>query len=69
LGGGVHKLIYDGFLDNPKLVKDVKSELERQGYYYTITAVNKALYIDFMKKKNLLTRTGKRGKWKYVIRK
>lgn len=69
LNSGIHKLIHDGFFNEPELVKDVKSELERQGYYYIISAVNKALYVDFMKKKNLLTRIGKRGEWKYVIRK
>jgi hypothetical protein len=69
LTGGIYKLVDGNFFDTPKLVKDVKSELERHGYYYTIQSVNKAMYSDFMKNKNLFTRVGKRGEWKYVLRK
>jgi len=69
LSGGISKVIKEGFLNEPKLVSEINSELNRLGYYYPITSVNKVLYIDFMKRLNLLTRIGKRREWRYVIRK
>jgi len=64
--GAISRLIREGFLDTPKTRKEVQDELERQGYYYSRQAIQNVLARDFMKKKSMLTRIGKRGKWKYV---
>jgi len=69
LVGGISKLFLEGYFDKPRLVSEVKSELERIGYYYNLSSISKLLYVDFMKKRNLLTRIGKRGEWRYVRRK
>ena len=63
------KLIQEGFLNTPKLRKEVQDEMKRQGYYYSTQAIQNTLARDFMKKKGILTRIGKRGKWRYVLKK
>lgn len=63
----VLKLIQDGFLNEPILVKEIVQELNRQGYYYTIQVIDEVLRR--MNRNRILTRTGKRGKWKYTVRK
>ena len=68
LVGGLRKLYYEGFFDTPKPLKQILDEMERHAYYYSAPAVNTTLTRYFVKK-NLLTRTGKRGKWKYVKKK
>ena len=62
----IHKIIQEGFFDTPKSAKEAKEELERQGYYYTIQVVDGVLR---RLNGDTLTRIGKRGQWKYVIRK
>lgn len=69
LSGAISKLIQEGFLDRPKTRREVEEELERQGYYYRSPAIHTALTRDFMKRKNLLTRVGKKGEWRYVLKK
>ena len=69
LSGGVRKLIHEGFFDTPKSLKEIMDEMRRQMYYYSEPAVNTALTRDFMKGKGILTRIGKRGQWKYVLKK
>lgn len=68
LSGGLSKLYQEGFFDTPKLLKQILDEMERQAYYYSAPAVNTTLTRYFVKK-NLLTRVGKRGQWKYVKKK
>jgi len=69
LSGGINKLIDEGFFSRPKSLSQILDEMRRQNYYYSAPAVNTALTRDFMKRKGLLTRLGKRGEWKYVLRK
>lgn len=69
LSGGIRKLIQESFFDTPKSLKQIMDEMRRQMYYYSEPAVNTAVTRDFMKRKGLLTRIGKRGQWKYVLRK
>lgn len=67
--GTISKLIKAGFLDTPKTRREVQNELERQGYYYRAPVIHTALTRDFMKKKGILTRVGKKGEWRFVLKK
>ncbi len=69
LNGGISLLIKNNFVDSPKSLREISTELEREGYYYGIAAIAKALSVDFMKKKKILTRVKDGQIWKYVIRK
>lgn len=69
LVGGLRKLYYEGFFDTPMHLKQILDEMERQGYYYSAPAVNTTITRYLMRKWGLLTRIGKRGKWKYVKKK
>lgn len=69
LSGGINKLIDEGFFDAPRSLKEVIEEMRRLGYYYAVPAISTALSRDFMQRKGILTRTGKRGNWKYVLKK
>jgi len=63
----ISKLVQEGFLDVPKPVKEIEQELKRQGYYYSLQAIDATLRR--MNVNNVLTRTGKRGQWRYAVRK
>jgi hypothetical protein len=67
--GAIGKLMQEGFLDQPKTSREVETELNRQGYYYDSRVIHTALTRDFMKRKQLLTRIGKKGDWRFVVRK
>lgn len=69
LNGGINLLIKNDFLNSPKSLQEINSELKKEGYYYGLAAIAKALSVYFMKEKRILTRV-KDGKiWKYVVRK
>lgn len=61
------KLVQEGFLDVPKPVKEIEQELKRQGYYYSLQVIDATLRR--MNVNKVLTRTGKRGQWRYAVRK
>lgn len=61
------KLVQEGFLDVPKPVKEIEQELKRQEYYYSLQAIDATLRR--MNVNKVLTRTGKRGQWRYAVRK
>jgi hypothetical protein len=67
--GGVGRLIEAGFLDQPRSVKEIKSELEKEGCYYGIQAVDTSVRRDYMKNKRILTRFKEKDLWKYAVRK
>lgn len=67
--GAISKLIQEGFLDTPRTRREVQNELERQGYYYRPQVIHTALTRDFMKRKDILTRVGKKGEWRFVLKK
>lgn len=69
LTGGIKFLIKSGFFVHPKSVEEVKTELEREGYYYPYTSVDKILRVNFTKNKKILTRLKANKVWKYVQRK
>lgn len=69
LAGGIRMLIDEGFMDSPKLVKEIHEELKRQGFHYPQPSLSKLLSINFMKNKRILTRISEGKNWKYVIRK
>ena len=69
LAGGIRLLIDEGFLNQPKFLNEISTELKRQGYHYSNKSVSKALSIDFMKKWQLITRMKENKNWKYVVRK
>ena len=69
LSGAISKLVQDGFLDKPKTRKEVQDELERRGIYYRAPVIHTSLTRDFMKRKDILTRVGKKGEWRYVLKK
>jgi hypothetical protein len=61
------KLVQEDFLDVPKPVKEIEQELKRQGYYYSLQVIDATLRR--MNVNKVLTRTGKRGQWRYAVRK
>lgn len=65
--GAIRLLIDEGFLDKPKLAKEVKAELDRLGHYYTLQVVDATLRQ--MNKSKVLTRVGQKGEWRYAVRK
>lgn len=67
--GGIRLLINEGFLDSPKLAKEIQAEMIRQGYHYSISSISKLLSVNFMKKTKQITRMKEDNKWKYVVRK
>ncbi len=69
LSGGVNLILKEGFLITPKSVGDVQKELERRGYYHSFEAIATLLRRDFMKRRQILTRVEKEGKWYYVLKK
>lgn len=60
-------LINDHFLDTPKLVNEIQSELNRRSYYYSVQTIDSTLRR--MTRNDMLTRIGKKGQWKYVLKK
>jgi len=69
LAGGIRLLIDESFLNQPKFLGEISTELKRQGYHYSVKSISKALLVDFMKKWQLITRLKENKNWKYVLRK
>ena len=69
LVGGIRLLKDNGFFNQPKNVDEVKSELEKEGYYYTFEGVASTLSERFLKGERVLTRHKENDKWRYVVRK
>ncbi len=69
LAGGIQLLIDNKFLNNPKDVPTIVSELKRETYHYPTESVRTSLSRDFTKKQRILTRILENNKYKYVIRK
>lgn len=69
LSGGIDLLIKQGFLDQLRSVEEIKRELHRLGYIYPRKSINKVTFVDFMKKKQKLTRIRDGSIWKYAKRK
>ncbi len=69
LVGGIRLQIDNGFLRKPRTVDEIKSELEREGYYYTFEGVASTLSERFLKGERTLARRKENDKWKYVLRK
>lgn len=62
----IRKVIQEGFFDSPKASKEAETELNRQGYFYSIQSIDKAMRSMNGKE---FTRIKQDGIWKYVIRK
>ena len=69
LAGGIQLLLDNNFLDVPKDVPTIVSELKREAFHYPTESVRAALSRDFTKKKRILTRVQENNKYKYVKRK
>ncbi|MDD5680942.1 MAG: hypothetical protein PHI59_06855 [Candidatus Omnitrophica bacterium] len=69
LAGGLRYLINANFFSKPKCLKEIKNELEKENYYYSLPGISSTLSETFMKSQRILTRVGKSHAWKYVIRK
>lgn len=69
LAGGIRFLIDNGFLNQPKSVSEIVSELKREGYHHSMPSVSKMLSVNFTKSKKVLNRVKENGVWKYVLRK
>ena len=69
LAGGIQQLIDNNFLDTPKGVPEIVSELKRETYHYPTESIRTALSRDFTKKNRILTRVSENKKYKYIIRK
>lgn len=69
LHGGINFLLSQNFLSSPKSVNQITEELKKEGYYHSKESVDKALRIDFVTKKKILTRIKEKNLWHYVIRK
>ena len=69
LSGGIRFLMNNGFLNEPKAVSQIVTELGREGYHYPSRSVDKLLRVDFTNKRKVLNRIKKDNVWKYVLRK
>ncbi len=67
--GGISLLLDEKFLDSPKSVKEIETEMIRQGYHYPQSTISKLLAVNFMRNSKKITRIKEDKKWKYVIRK
>jgi len=65
--GGLKLLISESFFNVPRSFKEFHSELQKKAYHYNEKTTEKALRDAYNKK--LLTRVGKKGDYKYVVRK
>jgi len=69
LTGGLNLLLDQGFFNKPVLVTEVLDDLKREGYFYSLQAVDTILRRNMVAKKRILTRMKIDGLWQYVIRK
>ncbi len=69
LVGGIRLITDEGFLIQPKSVKEIHTELKRLGYHYPTKSLSKILSVNFMKSWQILTRLEEDKVWKYVIKK
>ena len=69
LTGGLQLLIDNGFFKKPVLVTEVNEELKREGYYYSIQAVDTIIRRDLVKRKKILNRVKIDDVWQYILRK
>lgn len=69
LAGGIRLLIKNNFLNKPKTLNEIMTELKREGYHYTKAGISSTLSETFMKNKKILNRFREDKSWKYVIRK
>mgnify|MGYP001597735902 CR=1 FL=1 len=69
LAGGIRLLINNGFLNEPKSVKEIMSELKREGYHNSQAGVASTLSVTFTKSQKVLNRIDENKVWKYVLRK
>lgn len=63
------ELVDDHIFDQPITFQEIQKELERRGHYFKPATIYPCLTRDFMKKRKILTRIGKKGEWRYVLRK
>jgi len=69
LTGGLNLMMDGGFFKKPVLVTEVLDELKREGYFYSLQAVDTILRRNMVAKKKILTRMKIDGLWQYAIRK
>ena len=69
LAGGIRLLIDNGFLNEPKSVKEIMVELKREGYHNSQAGVSSTLSVTFTKSQKVLNRVDENKVWKYVVRK
>lgn len=70
LQAGILLLVKHGFFAKQRTALEVKEELDREAYFYSIQAISMALTRDFTKKKLVLTRVkNELGTWVYALRK
>lgn len=69
LNGGILLLIDKSYFGSLRSPSEVQKELASNAYYYSINSVDKALRVDFVSNKKLLSRIKENGAWKYAIRK
>lgn len=66
--GGINFLIDNGFFEKLVSVKEIKEELKKEGYIYSIEIVDRSIRREFHKKK-ILAREKEGKVWKYTLRK
>lgn len=69
LAGGIRFLIDNNFFSQPKSLKEIKNELEKENYYYSQSGIASTLSETFTKSQKILTRIKDKIGWKYVLRK
>ncbi|MEO9277410.1 MAG: hypothetical protein ABI340_06505 [Nitrososphaera sp.] len=69
LVGGVQYLVDNNYFNELRSMREIFEELKKEGYYYSLQAVDTILRRDFVLKKKILTRTQEDGVWKYIRRK
>jgi len=69
LAGGIRLLMDNGFLNSPKDLNQIITELKREGYHNSKAGVASTLSETFTKSQKVLNRIEENKVWKYVVRK
>ncbi len=65
----IYSMLQEGFFNQPKLLKEIKEELEKNSCFYDIRVTDNSLRTVFVKNNKLLTRVKDGSRWAYVVKK
>ncbi len=61
-------LIEEGFFDEPRRLKEIKTRLELKGFRFDVTSISPILHRDFIQT-GIIEKRGSRGTYRYIIAK